>query len=165
MKKLLLCLLFTAFYVSPTLHAETTLSEENKPKFTGQNYSGEYLCNRKNLTVGDYEVIVQLRLNKFNSYNKFGVYDFITETENNMVYLGQAVADGNRLALTFNLKEAKIAEFNTGIGEFKKIGNRRWAFQNRYYEPDDTGGNYGYENCTMKTAFLPATKNKSTIKK
>lgn len=165
MKKLLLSLISIACYVSPISHAETMFSEDNKPKFTGQNYSGEYFCKGKNLTVGDYEVVVQLKLNKFNSYGKFGVYDFITETENNMVYLGQAVADRNRLALTFKLKEAKNAEFSTGIGEFKKAGTRRWTFNNRYYEPDDTGGNYGYESCTMKSAFLPPVKPSSKVEK
>jgi hypothetical protein len=166
MKKLLLSLILIAYYISPiSSYANPIISEENKPKFTGQNYSGKYFCTGKNLTVGDYDVIVLLKLNPFNSYGKFGVYDFSTETENNMIYLGQAVAYGNKLALTFKLKEAKKAQFSTGIGEFKNIGKRRWSFQNRYYEPDDTGGNYGYEECTMKVATLPPVKSTNKVEK
>lgn len=120
------------------------------PKFTGQNYSGEYVCKGSNDVVGEYEVFVTLKLNRISSYGKFGVYDFSTETENNVVYFGQAVANGNRMALTFKLSEARHAEYSTGIGEFKAIGRNRWAFQNSYYEPDDSGGNYGTEYCAMK---------------
>lgn len=131
------------------------------PKFTGQNFSGEYVCKGSNDVVGEYEVFVTLKLNRISSYGKFGVYDFSTETENNVVYFGQAVANGNRLALTFKLSEARHAEYSTGIGEFKPIGRNRWAFQNTYYEPDDSGGNYGTEYCSMKKS---ATVAKTTSK-
>lgn len=135
------------------------------PKFTGQNYSGEYVCKGSNDIVGEYEVFVTLKLNRISSYGKFGVYDFSTETENNVVYFGQAVANGNRMALTFKLSEAKHAEYSTGIGEFRSIGKNRWAFRNQYYEPDDSGGNYGSEDCAMKRAVMiakPSTKIKNT---
>jgi hypothetical protein len=131
------------------------------PKFTSQNYSGEYVCKGSNETVGNYEVFVTLKLNRISSYGKFGVYDFSTETENNVVYFGQAVASGNRMALTFKLSEARHAEYSTGIGEFKSIGKNRWAFQNSYYEPDDSGGNYGTEYCAMKKPLAIA---KSSVK-
>lgn len=135
------------------------------PKFTGQNYSGEYACKGSNDVVGEYEVFVTLKLNRISSYGKFGVYDFSTETENNVVYFGQAVANGNRMALTFKLSEARHAEYSTGIGEFRSIGKNRWAFRNQYYEPDDSGGNYGSEDCAMKRAVMVAkrsTKIKNT---
>lgn len=131
------------------------------PKFTGQNYSGEYVCKGRNEMVGDYEVFVTLKLNRISSYGNFGVYDFSTETENNVVYFGQAVASGNRMAMTFKLSEARHAEYSTGIGEFRAIGKNRWAFRNQYYEPDDSGGNYGTENCAMKKPLAVA---KSPIK-
>lgn len=135
------------------------------PKFTGQNYSGEYVCKGSNDVVGEYEVFVTLKLNRISSYGKFGVYDFSTETENNVVYFGQAVANGNRMALTFKLSEARHAEYSTGIGEFRAIGKNRWAFRNQYYEPDDSGGNYGGEDCAMKKKVMvakPTTKTKNT---
>lgn len=134
---------------SMSVMAET--STDAPPKFTGTNYSGSYLCKGSNLSVGEYEVNVELKLNVYNSHGKIGVYDFTTETENRFVYLGQAVTNGNQMSLTFKLKEAKHAEFSTGIAEFKKLANRRWSFKNNYYEPDDSGGNYGAETCIMQT--------------
>jgi hypothetical protein len=135
------------------------------PKFTGDNYSGEYMCKGKNREIGDYEVYVTLKLNRISSYGKFGVYDFNTETENNVVYFGQAVANGNRMALTFKLSDARHVEFSTGIGEFKAIGKRRWAFQNSYYEPDDNGGNNGVEYCAMKKPYVAAPNKSIKAKK
>jgi hypothetical protein len=135
------------------------------PAFKGTNYSGEYLCKGKNDAVGDYEVIVTLKLNTLNSNAKFGVYDFNTETENSVIYYGQAVAEGNRLALTFKLSKAPNAEFSTGIGEFKKLKGQRWGFSHQYYEPDNSGGNYGTEFCAMQNAQLPQLKKKKTSNK
>jgi len=149
MRKFLIYLVLSYFTFMPIANAN--------PVFNGVNYSGEYVCKGKNETVGDYEVFVMLKLNRISSYGKFGVYDFSTETVNNVIYFGQAVANGNRLALTFKLSDAKHAEFSTGIGEFKAIGKRRWAFQNSYYEPDDNGGNYGVEYCAMKKPIAVAT--------
>jgi hypothetical protein len=135
------------------------------PVFKGTNYSGEYLCKGKNDAVGEYEVIVTLKLNTLNSNAKFGVYDFNTETENSVIYYGQAVADGNRLALTFKLSKAPNAEFSTGIGEFKKLKGQRWGFSHQYYEPDNSGGNYGTEFCAMQNAQLPPVIKKKTANK
>lgn len=157
MRKFLFVLVLAYFTFASTAFAA--------PKFTGQNYSGEYVCKGSNDVVGEYEVFVTLKLNRISSYGNFGVYDFNTETENNVVYFGQAVANGNRMALTFKLSEARHAEYSTGIGEFKAIGKRRWAFQNSYYEPDDSGGNYGTEYCAMKKPVMvtkSATKVKNT---
>lgn len=148
--------------VSESIMAET--SPEAPPKFTGTNYSGSYLCKGSNLSVGEYEVNVELKLNVYNSHDKIGVYDFTTETENRFVYLGQAVTNGTQMALTFKLKEAKHAEFSTGNAEFKKLPNRRWSFKNNYYEPDDSGGNYGSETCVMQNAALPSKKANSLRK-
>jgi len=152
MTKFLFCLVLSYFAFSPIANAS--------PVFKGENYSGEYVCKGNNEAVGEYEVFVTLKLNRISSYGKFGVYDFSTETVNNVIYFGQAVANGNRLALTFKLSDAKHADFSTGIGEFKSVGKRRWAFQNSYYEPDDNGGNYGVEYCAMKKPIAIAT-NKS----
>jgi hypothetical protein len=161
MRKFLLSFVTAYFTFLPSAHA-TSNGEYVEHRFTGQNFSGEYVCKGKNESVGDYEVFVTLKLNKISSNGKFGVYDFSTETLNNVTYYGQAVANGNRMALTFKLSDARNVEFSTGVGEFKKIGNRRWGFNNTYYEPDDSGGNYGTEYCAMKKPFLPPTK---TVKK
>lgn len=135
---------------------------QSLPKFTGKNFSGDYECKGKNESVGDYEVFVSLKLNLMNSHNNFAVYDFNTETTNKVIYFGQAIANGTRLAMTFKLSNSKNVEFSTGIGEFKSAGKNRWSFSNTYYEPDDTGGNFGSEQCIMKT---PAPKIEQTPKK
>jgi hypothetical protein len=142
-----------------------SLTANAAPVFKGTNYSGEYLCKGKNDAIGDYEVIVTLKLNTLNSNAKFGVYDFNTETVNSVIYYGQAVADGNRLALTFKLSKAPNAEYSTGIGEFKKLKGRRWGFSHQYYEPDNSGGNYGTEFCAMQSAQLPPVKKKKSANK
>ncbi|MGB4811626.1 MAG: hypothetical protein WBP13_03965 [Methylophilaceae bacterium] len=156
MKKMLFCFGLSSLVLSPLANA--TLA------FDGVNYSGEYLCKGTNESVGDYAVTVSLKLNKLSSQGKLGVYDFNTETVNAVTYFGQAVADGNRIALTFKLSKAPNAEYSTGIGEFKKLSGRRWGFHHRYYEPDDTGGNYGTEFCTMQKTYItpPATSLKNT---
>ncbi len=158
MRKKVICFVLACFMFTPFAYAA--------PQFKGTNYSGEYLCKGNNEAVGDYEVMVTLKLNSLNSNGKFGVYDFNTETVNSVIYFGQAVADGNRLSLTFKLSKAPNAEYSTGIGEFKKIGNRRWGFNHHYYEPDDSGGSYGTEFCAMQnTSLSPATNKKLASKK
>lgn len=114
------------------------------------DYSGEYLCKGNNITVGDYEVTIYLKKNRRNSTANVSVYDLATHTENKQSYTGQAITRGRQLAMTFKLSDAKYAEFSTGMGQFTKVGKSGWSFKNDYYEPDDTGGNYGHETCTMK---------------
>jgi len=67
-----------------------------------------------------------------------------------LVYKGQAIATGNKLALTFNLSDGRNAEYSTGIADIQKISNTRWAYTNHYYEPDENGGDYGSEYCVMQ---------------
>lgn len=149
--------LFAGIVFSPSISA--------KPNFQGNNYSGIYNCKGSNVSVGDYEVFVTLKLNKLNSHGKFGVYDLITATENNVAYQGQAITTGTKLALTFKLSDANQADYSTGLGEFKKLSKGRWQFMNDYYEPDDTGGNYGHEVCTMKNEPPKLAKKTKPSKK
>lgn len=128
-----------------------------KPAFTGINFSGTYACKGNNEQVGDYEVTAVLKLNRVSSYAKFGAYDFSTETDNASTYKGQAVADGLRLALSYTLTEGRNVEYSTGIAEMKKTKGNVWSFRNQYYEPDDSGGNYGFEYCVMKPTALVKT--------
>ena len=78
-----------------------------KPTFTGNNYTGLYECKGENSSIGAYDVVVALRLNRVSSHGKFGAYYYETETVNSTVYHGQAVADGNRLAISFNIRDKK----------------------------------------------------------
>jgi hypothetical protein len=130
------------------------------------DYSGEYLCKGNNITVGDYEVTIYLKKNRRNSTSQVSVYDLATHTENKQSYTGQAITRGKQLAMTFKLSDAKFAEFSTGLGQFNKVG-KLWSFKNDYYEPDDTGGNYGHETCTLKPVISspPAGSTASTPKR
>lgn len=157
MRKIVTGLVLSYLAIHPSAHA--TLP------FKGTNYSGEYLCKGKNDAIGDYDVVVTLKLNTLNSNAKFGVYDFNTETVNSVIYYGQAVAEGNRLALTFKLSKDPNGEFSTGIGEFKKLKGQRWGFSHQYYEPDNSGGNYGTEFCTMQNAQSAPIKRKKSANK
>jgi hypothetical protein len=157
MRKLVTGLVLSYFTLSHYAYAA--------PAFKGINYSGEYLCKGTNEAIGEYEVVVTLKLNSLNSKGKFGVYDFNTETVNSVIYFGQAVADGNRLSLTFKLSKAPNAEYSTGIGEFKKLKGQRWGFSHQYYEPDNSGGNYGTEFCAMQKTFSATAKTKKIPKK
>lgn len=147
--------------LSAALMAVMSLAQA-KPAFTGINFSGIYDCKGSNELVGNYQVTIKLKLNRISSYGKFGAYDFSTETDNAVTYRGQAVANGNRLALSYKMSDGKYAEYTTGIAEMKKLSRGRWSFSNLYYEPDDSGGNYGKEDCVMQFASVikPATKLK-----
>jgi len=142
-----------------------TMPVDAKPAFNGENYSGTYICKGNNEQVGDYQVTAILRLNRISSYGKFGAYDFSTETDNAVVYKGQAVADGSRLALSYRLNQGKDVEYSTGIAEMRKLGKNRWAFRNAYYEPDDTGGNYGVEDCQMPPVKMAKSTKSAQAKK
>lgn len=122
-----------------------------KPAFTGQNYSGDYACKGMNSEVGDYEVTITLKLNRLSSYGKFGAYTLEAETVNSVSYYGQAVADGNRLAISYDLSGRGSVERSVGTALVRRNARGRWSFRNLYYEADDTGGNYGSEYCVMKS--------------
>ena len=126
------------------------------------DYSGEYLCKGNNVAVGDYEVTIYLKKNRRNSTAQVAVYDLVTHTENKQSYTGQAVTRGKQLALTFKLSDAKYAEFSTGLGQITKLNKNLWSFKTDYYEPDDTGGNYGHETCTMKSPLSSVEKPVAT---
>jgi len=122
------------------------------PPFTGTDYSGEYVCKGSNDNVGDYEVIVNLQLNTFTSHDIYGVYDFVSVSNNQPTYVGQVLAKGAQFAISFRLLSNDSLHFSTGMGAFKKTGFKRWRFNTTYYEPDGNGGNFGRDSCTLKPA-------------
>lgn len=129
-------------------------------EFFGDNYSGVYLCKGSNNKVGDYEVMATLKLNRHSSHDGFGAYDLTAETENALVYKGQAIAKGNKLALTFNFSDGRSPDFTTGIATIAPISATRWAYSNHYYEPDGAAGVFGSERCVMKKPLKLAAKKK-----
>ena len=122
-----------------------------KPAFTGINYTGLYECKGENSSIGAYELVVALRLNRVSSHGKFGAYYYETETVNSTIYHGQAVIVGNRMAISFNIRDKKNnVDHSTGLATIKKVGKDRWSFRKEYFEPDDSGGSYGTEDCVMR---------------
>jgi len=138
----------------------SAFANEGQPYFDGPNFSGIYSCKGSNNKVGEYEILATLKLNRANSHGNFGVYDFTTETENDVVYKGQAIANGYKMALTFNLSNARGVEFSTGIADVTRISSKRWAYTNNYYEPDEAGGDYGKEYCLMQRQVATTKKAK-----
>lgn len=128
------------------------------------NVSGIYACSGSNELVGDYQVKVTMKLKRQSENGEMATYDYITETENNLTYRGQALVIGTRMSVTLTLVDGKNIEFSTGTAEFKKLakakttsnslGTNRWSFKNSYYESDDTGGNYGTETCVMQSGLV-----------
>jgi hypothetical protein len=129
-------------------------------EFVGDNFSGVYVCKGSNNKVGDYEVMATLKLNRHSSHDSFGAYDLKAETENALVYKGQAIAQGNKLALTFNFSDGRSPDFTTGIATIAPISATRWAYSNHYYEPDGAAGVFGSERCVMKKPLKLAAKKK-----
>ncbi len=133
-------------------------------EFIGDNFSGVYVCKGSNNKVGDYEVMATLKLNRHSSHDSFGAYDLKAETENALVYKGQAIAQGNKLALTFNFSDGRSPDFTTGIATITPISATRWSYSNHYYEPDGAAGVFGSERCVMKKP-LKLTAKKKLFKK
>ena len=155
--------LFTLIFVGINTSLFVT-GVEAREQYVGPNFSGVYSCKGTNNKVGEYEVVATLKLNRISSHGSFGIYDFNTETENALVYKGQAIANGFKLALTFNISGGPNAEFSTGIADIQKISSTRWAYSNHYYEPDENGGDYGSEYCVMQKP-VKMTKLTKKIKK
>jgi hypothetical protein len=120
------------------------------PPFVGDDYSGKYVCKGNNANVGDYEVFVTLKLNTITSHDIYGIYDFSTESNNQATYIGHLLAKGQQFSMTFKLLNDKDDALSTGMGQFKKLGRDQWSFQQTYYEPDGSGGNFGNDQCTMR---------------
>jgi hypothetical protein len=153
------------FFSTIFLFSITISSAYAMPPFTGNDYSGEYTCKGNNASVGDYEVLVTLKLNTVTSHDIYGVYDFSTETNKQATYIGQIMAKGRKFAMTFKLLNASTSTFSTGMGNFKKMDNKRWAFNNTYYEPDGNGGNFGNDYCTMNAKKPNNQASKQTPQK
>jgi hypothetical protein len=158
MKKLLFAVFVSMFTLTNVAQAAGIKPDDEKPVFKGVNYSGEYACKGTNDQVGDYEVNVTMRINRVSSYGTFGAYYFDTQTENSVIYRGQAVADGNRLAISFNLSDKRNAEHSTGIATIKKNAQGHWSFRKLYFESDDNGGIYGIEDCVLKVSLATPVK-------
>jgi hypothetical protein len=128
----------------------TTQSALAVPTFTGQDYSGVYDCKGNDAHEGPYTGVVTMTLNRAQSTANFGAYQFKLEVPGYGAYLGEAAAEGDRLAVHFALKDQTTKDYGTGIATMKKDKSGHWAFHKYYYEPEFKGGNYGLEDCTRR---------------
>lgn len=148
---------FLLFVSSQSAHA--------MPPFIGDDYSGKYVCKGSNANVGDYEVFVTLKLNTLTSHDIYGIYDFSTESNNQATYTGHLLAKGRQFSMTFKLLNDKNDALSTGMGLFKKVGRGQWSFQQTYYEPDGSGGNFGNDLCTIRRQEKTAQKTLEKVQK
>jgi hypothetical protein len=120
------------------------------PAFTGQDYSGVYDCTGNDSHEGPYKGTVTMALNREQSTGNYGAYQFKLEVPGFGIYLGQAAAEGDKLAMHFALTDPGTKDYGTGIATMKKDKSGRWSFHKYYYEPEFKGGNYGMEDCVLR---------------
>lgn len=129
-------------------------------KFTGTDYSGVYACKGSNVKIGSYELVATFLMNKSNSRGNIGSYDLSIETENATTYSGQAIANGNNMAITIEIIDGNNLAYSTGVASFKLLKPKRYTYINQYYESHQATntsdvkniGNYGLERCVMQKA-------------
>jgi hypothetical protein len=120
------------------------------PAFTGQDYSGVYDCTGNDSHEGPYKGTVTMTLDRKQSTGNYGAYQFKLEVPGFGTYLGQAAAEGDKVAMYFALTDPKTRDYGTGIATMKKDKSGRWSFHKYYYEPEFKGGNYGMEDCVLR---------------
>jgi len=118
--------------------------------FIGQDYSGVYACTGNDAHEGKYTGTVTMTLDRAQSAGRYGAYRFKLEVPGFGAYLGQAVAEGDRLAIYFALADPSTKDYGTGIATIRKGSGGKFSFDKFYYEPEYQGGNNGTETCTQK---------------
>ncbi len=141
MRKLILLLI--ALATPLTLHA--------KPVLSGQDFSGIYDCTGNDAHEGKYKGVVTLNLNAAHSVGAFASYTFKLEVENFGVYIGEAVAEGNKMAIHFGLNQANSKDHGTGMATFTTQPDGKISFHKFYYEREYKGGNHGTEDCVKRS--------------
>jgi len=158
MKKILFTLLFAATTNALCATNAVTAKPAVAAKFTGTDYSGVYSCTGNNAKIGSYKLLVTFSMNKTHSHGKIGRYDLNIETENATTYGGQAIVNGNNMALTIEIVDGNAIIFSTGIAQLKHLKNKRYSYINQYYESKqitntsgaNNTGNDGSEDCAMQ---------------
>lgn len=127
-----------------------TQAAQAKAAFTGQDFSGVYDCVGEDAHEGKYKGVVTLVLNSSQSVGQFGAYTFRLEVENFGVYIGEAAADGNKMAIHFGLNQSGTKDHGTGIATFNTHADGKVGFHKFYYEREYKGGNHGTEDCLKR---------------
>lgn len=150
---------FLALMIIVTINFLWTINALAAPKkFTGTDYSGVYSCKGSNVKIGNYELIANFVINKSNSRGNIGSYDLTIETENSTTYSGQAIANGNNMAITIKIIDGSNQAYSTGVANLKQFKPKRYSYIHHYYESNQTTnssetnstGNYGSESCVMR---------------
>jgi len=142
MKKMMWC--FTI------LMALGTAQVQAKASFTGQDFSGVYDCTGDDAHEGKYTGTVTMALNREQRTGRYGAYSFKLEVPGFGVYLGEAAAHGNHVAMHFALDQPNSQDHGMGIAAIKKNKEGKLTFRKFYYEPEYQGGNYGTEDCVRR---------------
>jgi hypothetical protein len=121
-----------------------------KPVFSGPDYSGVYECKGMDAHEGAYTGTVTMKRILEQSVGDHGAYSFRLDVPDFGAYLGQAVSEGDKLAIHFGLQDPATKDYGTGIATIKKGKNGKWSFRKFYYEPEYKGGNTGTEECVQK---------------
>lgn len=121
-----------------------------EPTFTGQDYSGVYECTGNDAHEGKYRGTVTMTLDRKQSVGRHGAYRFKLEVPGFGAYHGQAVAEGERVAMYFALQDPATRDYGTGLATIRKDRHGRLGFHKFYYEPEYKGGNHGTEDCVLK---------------
>lgn len=121
-----------------------------QPAFTGTDYSGVYDCTGLDAHEGPYQGTVVLTLDAAHSTGAHAAYGFRLEVPGYGTYLGQAVGEGERLAIHFALTDPGPRDYGTGIATLRRDAQGRLGFHKFYYEPEFKGGNHGVEDCVLR---------------
>ncbi|MBM6445074.1 hypothetical protein ACX3YC_00495 [Pseudomonas mohnii] len=118
-----------------------------QPPFTGTDYSGHYVCTGKDSHIGDYEGVVDLKLNPEQSTGEYGAYNFTLTLADNARYNGFAAAHLNSLAIYFAYTDPAPKDYGVGIAKVVSTPEGKVSFTKYYYAPQYQGGGHGMETC------------------
>jgi hypothetical protein len=126
------------------------IATQAQPAFSGPDYSGVYDCTGNDAHEGPYTGTVTMALDAAQSTGSHGSYKFRLDVPGFGAYLGQAVSEGDRIAMYFALQDPTTHDFGTGLATVSRGDDGRTSFSKFYYEPEFKGGNYGTEECVLR---------------
>ncbi|HQR50969.1 MAG TPA: hypothetical protein PKW44_04965 [Methylophilaceae bacterium] len=126
------------------------VATQAQPAFTGPDYSGVYDCTGNDAHEGPYTGTVTMELDAAQSTGSYGAYKFRLDVPGFGAYLGEAVSEGDRIAMYFALQDPTTHDFGTGLATVSRGADGRTSFSKFYYEPEFKGGNYGTEECMLR---------------
>jgi hypothetical protein len=146
-KKIILLILLNAVVVSPVF------ADSN-----GLNLSGNYECNGYDSHDGGFShSMLNLSLDPKRSELSMGLaaYHYGVFTADGTQYMGEAVANGNTLAMYFaNMEPSGESDHGVSIGtvthDVDAQGHEQTVLHKFYYEPDYKGGGNGSETCVKQ---------------